>query len=649
MVLGEGEANYIKGVFPFKRMPEVRVDEVAPVKGFTPTPTKEPMKPWENPVYASPVKAGVGPTSPIGIQLLVDDVVRLVAARGEMSLDELAKTCGWKTVHLEQVLKLLENRGVIKLSYPASLIQGPKVSVVRKLDESILPTPPGEMIEQYSFSADNVKADVKVVELISDHRPFYSLYVQTFGPYTQEILEELRERVASTISIETIDLADVEQAQALKDQFALAARGELATIFKGMGEDVLNSLAGHMLHSLYGLGELELMMADNNLEEIAINSAKSPVTVYHRKYGWMKTNLVMPTEEHIQNLASQIARKNGREITNLNPVLDAHLLSGDRVNATLFPVSSNGNTITIRRFARIPWTIIDFIGKEHTMNSEMAAWLWLAMQYELSIIVAGSTASGKTSALNALAAFIPAHQRIITIEDVREINLPGYMKWNWVPLTTRNPNPEGAGEVTMLDLLLSSLRMRPDRLIVGEMRTRAEAETLFEAVHTGHSVYATLHADSAHQVLRRLTEPPISVPALEVESIDLILVQYRDRKNNVRRTYELSEVEGGTSNEQLSAQDIFRWNPRGDAFEKLVEPVRLIQKLNLHTGMTEREIQEEVTERMTILEWMVAHDYGSISQVGRIMREFYADPSKVKSAAKQNQDPRIIFGPEEEE
>lgn len=649
MVSHERGANYIKGVFPFESMPEVRLDEVQPVKGFTPSPPKEPLKPWENPLYAAPVSVGTGPTSPSGIQLMVDDIVRLVLARGEMSLDELAKTSGWKVPHLEQILKLLENRGIIKLSYPASLIQGPKVSVARKMDDVILPTPPGEVMEQYSFEADNVKAFVKIVDLVSDHRPFYSLYVQTFGPYTGEILEELRERVASTISIETVDLADVEQAQLLKQQFANAAKIELGKIFKGMSDEVLNSLAGHMLHSLYGLGELELMMADNNLEEIAINSAKSPVTAYHRKYGWMKTNLIMPTEEHIQNLASQIARKNGREITNLNPVLDAHLLSGDRVNATLFPVSSNGNTITIRRFARIPWTIIDFIGKEHTMNAEMAAWLWLAMQYELSIMVAGSTASGKTSALNALAAFIPAHQRVITIEDVREINLPGYMKWNWVPLTTRNPNPEGAGEVTMLDLLLSSLRMRPDRLIVGEMRTRAEAETLFEAVHTGHSVYATVHADSAHQVLRRLTEPPISVPALEVESIDLILVQYRDRKNNVRRTYELSEVEGGTSNEQLNAADVFRWNPRGDTFEKLVEPVRLIQKLNLHTGMTEREIQEEVLDRVAILEWMVAHEYGSIAQVGRIMREFYADPAKVKSMAKQNQDPRVVFGPEEEE
>lgn len=602
--------------------------EVLPVSlntGSKPTPPSGPL------------------VTPVGIQWPIDDVVRMLIPKKEMGLDELAKMGGWKTSDMEQILKLLENRGVLQLNYPASLLQSARVKIIRKLDEPILPKPDGEVIEKYVFSADEVTATVQVVMLVEDNRPFYALYVQSFGPYTQEILEELRERVASTIPVETIDLADIEQAKILKQQFADAAKVELSKVFKGMDGSALNSLAGHMLHTLYGLGELELMMADNNLEEVAINSSKSPVTVYHRKYGWMKTNFIMPSEEHIQNLASQIARKNGREITNLHPILDAHLLSGDRVNATLFPISSTGNTLTIRRFARQPWTIIDFIGKGHTMNAEMAAWLWMAMQYEMSIIVAGSTASGKTSALNALAAFIPSHQRMITIEDVRELNLPEYMKWNWVPLTTRNPNPEGAGEVSMLDLLLSSLRMRPDRLVMGEMRSRAEAETLFEAVHTGHSVYATLHADSSRQVLRRLTEPPISIPALEVESIDLILVQYRDRKTNVRRTYEIAEIEGGTSGEQLDVNIIFHWSARDDSFERINPPARLIQKLNMHTGLSEREILDEIVDRMMVLEWMLRHSFREMEDVGKVMRTYYANPQLVKTAAKQDADPTTVF------
>ena len=539
---------------------------------------------------------------------------------------------------------MLENRNIVKLSYPASLLQGPRVALLRKLEDELLPPPVGEVLEQYSFSEDNVQAQIQIIQLNEDNHPFYSLYVQTYGPYTRILLEEMRDKIASTISIEAIDLSDMAQAKELKQQFAEATKKQLALMLKGFPLETLDSLTGQMLHTLYGLGELELLMADNNLEEIAINSSKTPVTVYHRNYGWLRTNLIMPSEEQIQNLSAQIARKNGREITNLHPILDAHLLSGDRVNATLFPISSFGNTLTIRRFARKPWSIIDFIGKEHTMSVEMAAWMWLAMQYELSVLVAGSTASGKTSVLNALCVFIPAHQRVITIEDVRELSLPEYMNWNWVPLTTRNPNPEGAGGVSMLKLLLSSLRMRPDRLIVGEMRSRMEAETLFEAVHTGHSVYATIHADSARQVLRRLIEPPIAIPALEVESIDLIIVQYRDRKGNARRTYEIAEIETGTSSEQITITDVFRWNPRGDSFEKLSEPTRLIQKLNLHTGMTEHEIHEEVMSRISILEWMLKYNYASMAQVGKIMHQFYANPVRVKEAALRDEDPHSVFG-----
>ena len=275
----------------------------------------------------------------------------------------------------------------------------------------------------------------------------------------------------------------------------------------------------------------------------------------------------------------------------------------------------------------------------------MAAWLWIAMQFEMSVLVAGSTASGKTSTLNALCAFIPSHQRVITIEDVRELSLPKYMEWNWVPLTTRNPNPEGSGEVTMLNLLVSSLRMRPDRLIVGEMRTRKEAETLFEAMHTGHSVYATIHADSGRQVVRRLKEPPMEIPVSELESIDLILVQYRDRRTNKRRTLEIVELEegGGAIGDQIDLNTLFRWLPRVDEWEKPGVPAGLLRKLNTHTGMTEMEIKNEVTDRITILDWLVRHDFGRIQEFGKIMHSFYANPDLIKKAAEEDQDPKTLF------
>jgi Flp pilus assembly CpaF family ATPase len=152
--------------------------------------------------------------------------------------------------------------------------------------------------------------------------------------------------------------------------------------------------------------------------------------------------------------------------------------------------------------------MVSYLKKQNnSMSYEMAALLWQAIQFEMNIIIAGGTASGKTSALNGLLALVQPFQRIVTIEDTRELMLPSF-QWNWVPLVTRQPNPEGAGEVTMLDLVVNSLRMRPDRIVMGEIRRKKEAEVLFEAIHTGHSVYATIHADTGSQVIKRLIEPP---------------------------------------------------------------------------------------------------------------------------------------------
>ncbi|MFH1470266.1 MAG: ATPase, T2SS/T4P/T4SS family, partial [Candidatus Micrarchaeota archaeon] len=308
--------------------------------------------------------------------------------------------------------------------------------------------------------------------------------------------------------------------------------------------------------------------------------------------------------------------------------------TGDRVNATLFPISTCGNTITIRRFARDPWTITDFINpKVNTMSSEMAAFLWLCMQYEMNIMVVGGTASGKTSTLNTLCALIPPSNRIITIEDTRELAIPQYLKWNWVPLVTRNPNPEGHGKVSMLDLMVSSLRMRPDRMIVGEVRKKREAEVLFEAMHTGHAVYSTLHADTASQVLRRLTNPPFDLPNVELQSLHLLVVQYRDRRQGIRRTYEISEVIS-SSVEMLSLNPIFRWRPRQDTFQKENDSMRIIEELNTHTGMSIDEINKDLKDKKTILTWMLDTGVRSIDQLGDIMSQYYKDPDSVLKMAK---------------
>ncbi|MEW6295674.1 MAG: type II/IV secretion system ATPase subunit [Candidatus Diapherotrites archaeon] len=549
-----------------------------------------------------------------------------------LELEEIEKKLDWKRELIEKTAKVLEKKGLLELMYPSNIFSKPHIKLKQKLEWRKEKKVQGNILSSYRVSSDFISAEVKIIEDSSDRRPFYDIFIDRPCPYTEAFLEEIKEHIARKIPVEVEEITDEKRAKALKEKFFYTIKKELGDYFQG--ELLLNELSGYMIHSMYGIGDMELLMADNFLEEIVINSSATPIAVYHREFGWMKSNLQLFTEEEIFNYSSQIGRKVGREITNLAPILDAHLVSGDRVNATLYPVSSYGNTITIRKFARKPWTVIDFIEPErHTMNSDIAALLWLSIQYEMNLMVAGSTASGKTSALNTLCALIPNYHRIITIEDVRELMLPEYLKWNWVALTTRNANPEGLGEISMFDLMMSSLRMRPDRIVLGEMRQRKEAEVLFEAMHTGHSVYSTIHADSGTQVIRRLLESPIEIPPLEVEALHLVLVQYRDRKTNRRRTFELSEIESGVSPGQLSVNTIFRWRPREDAWEKVNEPAKLYSELNLHTGMTEQEINSELEDRKRVLEWMLEQKMFELNDVGNVMKLFYSEPETIKKAA----------------
>jgi len=222
--------------------------------------------------------------------------------------------------------------------------------------------------------------------------------------------------------------------------------------------------------------------------------------------------------------------------------------------------------------------------------------------------------------------------------------LPKYLNWNWVAMVTRSKNPEGMGEVPMLELMVSSLRMRPDRIIVGEIRRKKEAEVLMEAIETGHSIYSTIHANSAYQVLRRLAEAPISIPLMQIELIDLIVVQYRDRKTNKRRTYEIAEVEQTSTGQGLQVNTVYKWSPRSDTWEMLNKPTKLLTQLNMHTGMTEEEIFLELKSRAFILEWLQRNNINDVNLIGYIAKLFYSDPARVKKLAQENTSLETIIG-----
>lgn len=490
---------------------------------------------------------------------------------------------------------------------------GNQISIEKGHDNSEIS--PDEWVDSYKLNVNNTLIDVNIFYREIDTVPIYEVNITNMTKTTKIILEKIREEFISQVGLGSVEINENNGIEQLKDEFRREIMNLLYKYFPNADDKTQEMLMNYVIEQNLGLGYLEILLKDSQVEELVVNNAREPVWIYHRKYGWMKTNIVIPTEDRIRHFSTMIARDASKEITNLNPLMDAHLWSGDRVNATLQPVSTKGNTITIRKFSSTPWTIVRMV-KNKTIDYYTAAIVWLCIQYEMSIIIAGGTGSGKTSMLNTVAGFFPSNQRIISIEDTRELQLPPQL--HWVPLATRDANPEGKGGVSMLDLVVNSLRMRPDRIIMGEIRRKEEAEVLFEAMHTGHSVYGTFHANSAEEVIQRLSNPPINLPKPLVSSVNLILVQNRDRRRNIRKVFQLAEImpDGETNT-------IMRYDIKADKMNRVGEFKVINKLLNLYGGFDDKSMIEEIEKRAKVLEWIVNKNVNSLDKIGLLMSKYY--------------------------
>jgi len=469
-----------------------------------------------------------------------------------------------------------------------------------------------KVVDTYRVESDKVQIEVNIIDDDQAYVRRYFLNFPSYGPGTVALLNNLRTSILSDISIRSERQIGAKFVARTKQRFKEKAI-KLLEAEPGIPEETKMLLIAILLNEMLGLGKIEFLLTDPNLEEIVVNTSKTPVWVYHKKYGWLLSNVQMKDESETENYSNIIARRIGKQITILSPLLDAHLITGDRANATLFPISSAGNTITIRKFRREPWTVTDFINSK-TANTEVMALIWTTMEYEMNMIVSGGTGSGKTSFLNVCMPFIQPNHRILTIEDTRELMLPPFL--HWVPLTTREPNPEGKGGVSMLDLLVNSLRMRPDRIIVGEIRRQKEAEVMFEAMHTGHSVYTTFHANTADETIRRFINPPVNIPPTMLESVHLNIVMFRNRRH--------------------------RWRGSDDKIVKHSESIRMFDELSLHTGFSRSEIQNELEKKKKVIEWLIKFNVRDVRDVGKIIARFYRDQDTVLQMIAKNQKPVLI-------
>ena len=313
-----------------------------------------------------------------------------------------------------------------------------------------------------------------------------------------------------------------------------------------------------------------------------------------------------------------------------SPILDGRLMDGSRINATIPPVSADGPSLTIRKFRRDPLTIIDLINSR-TISVDLAGFLWLCIDglgvKSANAIISGGTSSGKTTTLNALSAFINPNERIITIEDTLELQIPHE---HVIRMETRPANVEGKGELTMNDLVKNSLRQRPDRIIVGEVRAD-EAITLFTALNTGHSGFGTLHSNDARETITRLTNEPMSVPEIMIQAIDFIIMQnriYTPSGVSFRRISEVAEVVGmeeGT----VQLNKIFQWNPERDTIDNISITSNTLQQIANLSGKSIIELKNEIENRKLVLKHMINQNIRSVEGVNSVIELYYKNPQKV--------------------
>jgi flagellar protein FlaI len=451
--------------------------------------------------------------------------------------------------------------------------------------------------------------------------PLYNLLTPPLDKESFAVKEKVREMAIMQIDIDPSLIPDVKKRNRIFKEEVLKI---LVKRFPKLSDKDINTIADMIVEEMVGYGRINTLLEDENLEEIMVVGSNYPVYVYHKNYGACETNVVFNSPSEIEHIAEKIARDIQRRIDKSNPILDARLPDGSRVNITIPPVSLDGASLTIRKFNRDPITIIDLI-KFGTLTPELAAFLWICIDglgYRAqNIIVAGGTASGKTATLNALFVFVPKSERIITIEDTAELYL---RHKNRVRFETRPKNVEGRGEITMDDLLKNSLRMRPDRIIVGEVRG-AEAKTLFTAMNTGHDgSMGTVHANSAHEVLTRLTNPPMDVPESMVPALDLVVMQEKHFNVNrgiVRRVSEVSELLIGESG-GIQENGIFKWHPAKDDIRSTGIPSRTQFKLEEGAKMLGTDFKSELVARMKFLEGLVSEGIRSFDEIQTRVNEY---------------------------
>ncbi|MGL4420397.1 MAG: CpaF family protein [Gemmataceae bacterium] len=401
---------------------------------------------------------------------------------------------------------------------------------------------------------------------------------------------ELRSRLHRTI-VESIDLSRLERwkPERVRSEVQSLARDEARRSSVRLSDIELDQMTGQVLDEVFGLGPLEPIFKDPEVTEILVNA---PDKVYVEKHGRLQAVDAHFTDNaHLTRVIQRIASRVGRRVDESSPMVDARLADGSRVNAVLPPLSADGPALSIRRFGHV--LKHDHLLKHQSITPEMLGFLRSAIIAKTNILISGGGGAGKTTMLNILSGFIPANERLVTIEDTLELGLPHD---HVVRMETRSANLEGLGAITQRDLLRNSLRMRPDRIIVGEVRG-AEVVDMLQAMNTGHEgSLTTIHANSPRDALARLEmmvriagfEVPVEVMRNYIGSAIGLIVQVHRYRGGERKVSHISELCGIGKKGRYVVRDLFHFQPRGmenDRVQGVYRATgtvpRLLNKLNM--------------------------------------------------------------------
>ncbi|MBM3231903.1 type II/IV secretion system ATPase subunit [Candidatus Pacearchaeota archaeon] len=500
---------------------------------------------------------------------------------------------------------------------------------------SMISINPNPVVPVLPKSVDRTKIDVRY-SLIQPFANAHIYWDEELGELVYDVEEPLlkdedketiRKLEDAMIELINVNVVTEKTPEKIMEYVDKTAKFLISELNLKIEERSYEKIFYYLYRDFVGFNEIEPLLRDYFIEDIECNGANTPIYIVHRNYHNIRTTLRFKEVDHLASFVEKLAQRSGKYVSYSEPLLDGTLPDGSRVNATYTQdVTSKGPTFTIRKFTKIPWTPIQLISF-NTLSPEMLAYFWMLVQYKANIFIAGGTASGKTTLLNAIAFFIPPESHVVSIEDTRELNLP---RDNWIPAVARVAMSKGGvGEIDLFDLLKNSFRQNPNYVIVGEVRGK-EAFVLFQGMASGHPSISTMHADSVDTLIKRLETPPIELSPTLVNSLDCVAIMTHAliKKNDTRRLREIVEIVNVKGDGMVMVNTPFVWNPAQDTFYFKKES-KVFEKISIRYGLTIDELQKEFTNRTKLIYELYRKKIFGFDDVRKVVVDYYRNSKDV--------------------